>query len=130
MEKLLKNLPPLEHEFEINVKGDITNLPYTGKFKYRKPNLKTKAMAEKKRAELDGPNVTMLDLGVQKLNYMVAYLMYTLTEAPSWWRDSDNGYALLDFNVVEEVFNECDRFESEWNAKVWPKEEKSDEGEK
>ncbi len=132
-EKLLNKLPSLEHEFEVDVVGSTTRASYKGAFTYRKPNLKAKALAERKRVELDGPSGSDMDLGVQKLNYMVAYLMYTIIEAPTWWRESDNGYSLLDFNVVEKVFNECDKFETDWDAKVWPKEEseeKSDEGQK
>jgi hypothetical protein len=127
-DKLLKSLPETTFDFEIEVKGDSTGKLHKGAFTYRKPNLKMKALAERKRAELEGPFAKNLDLSVQKLNFMISYLRFSLEKAPDWWTDSDNGYELFDFNVVEEVFNKCDKFESDWDAKVFPKAEPEEDG--
>lgn len=118
-QKLLDKLPETTHEFSIDLVGETTRLPFKGNFTYKKPNLKAKAMSEKKRAELDGLNAESLDLTVQKLHFMVAYLKYSLATVPQWWEDADYGYALYDYNVVQEVFNECDKFETQWNNQVW-----------
>jgi hypothetical protein len=118
-EKLLSELPSMTHEYEIDVIGEELKIPYKGKFTYKKPNLKAKSLAEKKRAELDGVHVGDLDLTVQKLHFMISYLRYSLTSFPDWWEKSDYGYALYDYNVVQAVFDEADKFETEWTKKVW-----------
>lgn len=120
-ENLPKEIPLMDHEFEVSVEGEITKKQYVGKFKYRIPNLKAKALADKKRAELDGPLGDLIDPSVQQLHYMIAYLRFTLIDMPDWWSDSDYGYGLHDYSVVKAVYDKTQDFETTWMEKVWGK---------
>lgn len=117
--KLPKSLPPMELEFSLEVKGDITGKVYQGNFKYKIPNLKAKALAEKKRAELNGGMDAMLDASVLQLHFMIAYLRFSLYEVPQWWEDNDYGYNLYDYNVVKQVFDRVEQFETDYVKAVW-----------
>lgn len=119
--KLPKELPSMEYEFSVEVKGNITGKMFSGNFKYRIPNLKAKALAERKRAELNGGMDAMLDASVLQLHYMIAYLRFSLLEdsMPQWWKENDYGYNLHDYNVVREVFDKVEAYEQKWLKSVW-----------
>jgi len=109
----------MEYEFSIETKGDITGKSFAGNFKYRIPNLKAKALAERKRAELNGGMDAMMDASVLQLHYMIAYLRFSLVETPKWWEENDYGYNLHDYNVVREVFERVEEYEQKWLKSVW-----------
>lgn len=121
--KLPTSLPSMEHSFQIDIEGDTTKQRYTGDFTCHLLNNKQKARANLKTATLNAGLETLLELEVKALHYMVGYLDQAVDEAPTWWKDSSNGYELYDANVIEAVFNEVHKFEQRWKEQVWGKSE-------
>lgn len=127
---LPKELPDMEYSFSIDVEGNTTRQKFTGDFKFLIPNNKKKAQADRYRAELNGGLDDRLDPEVLVLNYTIAYLRFSLTEVPKWWKEKDFGYELHDFNVVNEVYKKCQEFEKNWLKEVWGEEVVDESGEK
>lgn len=120
---LKKSLPAMEYSFSlINEEGNLTKKSFEGNFTCRISNLKMQAQIEKFRATLDG-GIDGLDLGIRRLHAMLAYLKFTLTDSPKWWKDSDYGYELLDISIVETVYNKVLKFEKDWVESIWGKPE-------
>lgn len=116
---LPKNLPEMEYTFEIDVEGNLTKHRYTGTFRFRIPNMRTRAVVDKERARLNEGLEERLDETVRDFHAMVAYLRHTLTDAPEWWAKSNQGYDLFDANVVTQVYIKVMQFEKDWMVQVW-----------
>lgn len=112
-----KKLPPMEHEFSIQVTGEETQFPYIGSFRYRRPSLGERGQVEVSRARLVGDQVNIPD-DIADLLYMLAFLKVTLRSWPDWWQEAGFGSALYDTNVVVAVYDECLKFEKDWKRKV------------
>lgn len=119
---LPKKLPATEGTFFIDVVGEMTNQTFKGEFSCKIPNLRDQALISKHRAYLNGDLVAYLDAPTLRLHQMISYLRYTLTKFPSFWKESDQGYELMDQNVIEDVYNKALEFEEEWMSTVWGKE--------
>lgn len=122
-------LPPSESNFIVDVKGEVTKLKFEGEFICKIPTLKTTAQISKYQLLLNAGLGESLELGVLKLHKMIAYLKYCIVKAPKFWTDADDGYDLLDFNVIEDVYSKALIFENKWSKLVWGEksEEKSEE---
>lgn len=116
---LYKDLPPRELSFQIEVTGDITKQRYIGDFTTKIPNAKDQCFIAKHQAFLNGNFAEFLDISTLDFHKMVAYLRYTLTEYPKFWKQSDLGYQLIDMNVVKAVYNKVIEKEKEWLKEVW-----------
>jgi hypothetical protein len=129
---LKKSLPAMENSFSLAAaEGIITKKTYDGNFTCKIPNIKTQSLIEKHKAMLNGGLEPSLDFATKHMHNMLAYLRYTLTEYPKWWKDADMGYELYDSNIVEEVYTKVLKFEKEWLESIWgPEEVKPDESEK
>lgn len=135
LKDLPKDLPPTEHEFEIDVQGSTTGKQYSGKFKCKIMRLNEQTEVSKHKALLStGLN---LDLAASNFIHMISYLRYSLispnrqknTEAgyPEWWAQADYGYELYDINVVETVYEKVLDFEKSYLEAVWGKKEEKEE---
>lgn len=128
---LQKSLPDMTHRFEVDMKGQLTNLSYKGDFVCKIPSAKDQSAIAKHKAYLNGGFDDGLDVGTKNLHHMISYLRYTLKEFPKWWEDNDLGYELYDVNVIETVYGFVLEFEQSWMEKVWGKvEDVEDEQEK
>lgn len=129
--KDLTELPSMEFEFFFEGTGKITKKDYKGEFSYTMPNTKVQCLVDKHFAFLNGDLARFLDNGTVKIHRKVAYLRYTLTDFPKFWKESDLGYELMDHNIIDEVHDLVVAFENEWMEKVWGEEkEAEDEGSK
>lgn len=123
---LKKSLPSMENSFSIvALEGILTKKQFEGNFTCKIPNMKTQALIAKHKAMLNGGMEASLDLGTRNLHHMLAYLRYTLTDYPKWWKENDLGYELFDINVIEEVYAKVLSFEKEWLESIWGPEEKA-----
>lgn len=129
MSKLLKSLPDMEHSFILDEEGIFTRKRYVGDFTFVIPNIRKRSEADKLRARLDGPNSKHLSEDILQFHYMIAYLRYSMEEAPNWWKEADYGYELYDANIVEQVYKECLAFEKRWSDQVWGQDEEIEEQE-
>lgn len=128
--KDLTELPSMEFDFPFEGIGKITKKNYRGEFSYKMPNTKVQCLIDKHFAFLNGELAQYLDASTIKVHRKVAYLRYTLTDFPKFWKDSDLGYALMDHNIIDEVHAKVIVFENEWMGKVWGKDEVENEGPK
>lgn len=126
---LPKSLPEMETSFDIDVEGNVTQARYQGTFKFRIPNMRTRALADKERARLD-EGLEKLDETVKDFHTMIGYLRHTLVEAPDWWKKSDAGYDLFDANVITSVYVKVMEFEKNWLVQVWGEQSEEGSGEK
>lgn len=117
---LPKGLPPTQHEFEVEVKGNATKQTYKGTFKFTLPNVESNSKIAVMEAKLNGGLSEGLDPQMAMLHYMLSYLRYTLDieSSPKWWKDSKFGMGLYDPNVITEIYQKCQEYEREWEKKV------------
>lgn len=117
---LLKGLPPMELEFNLELKGNKTGKMYSGTFKYQIPNVLKNSQIAISEARLNGGMAEQLDASTALLHYMLAYLRHTidLESAPKWWTESDFGANLYDPNVITGIYQKCMEFEKDWEKKV------------
>ncbi len=121
--KLPETLPDTTHVFEIDIVGRVTKKTYRGEFQCKIATIKDQAMIAKHEAMMNGEYPIYLDAGVKKIHKQIAYLRYTITDSPIFWKNADLGYDLRDDNVIEEVYNQVIAFENEWLAKIWVEQE-------
>lgn len=120
--KLSKEVPPTEKDFQVVVEGDTTKKRFVGEFRCRIPRRKEQCMIDKHRAFLNGPMPEQLSPETLKFHHRISYLRYTIVDQPKWWKEADLGYELYDSNVVDEVYNQVLAFEEEWLTAVWGEE--------
>lgn len=127
--KLITDLPPSIKSFQLDVIGKFTKRRFLGEFTCDIPRIKEQCLIEKHEAYLNGELAHMLPPGVRKMHKMIAYLRFTLTDYPKFWREADLGYELRDLNVVEAVYDEVLNNEEAWIKKLWDdgEESKADE---
>jgi hypothetical protein len=123
---LSKSLPDKTQTFEIDVKGEITNLAYKGEFEFTIPNLRQMANIAKNEATLNAGLDKVLDYGTKNLHHMISYLKYTITKAPDFWEESFFGYELMDSNTIETLYIEAMKIEDKWVQTCWGKKEKKE----
>lgn len=124
---LPKDLPPMRHEFELDIIGKITNNRYHGKFSFQIPTAGKRARASIESATLNrGISTSSRDQMDQEVleegalfHKMFAFLKFSLVEFPEWWQSSNYGYDLYDPDPMIAVYKQCVDFEESWNRKVW-----------
>lgn len=117
--ELLNEIPATTHEFQIDLIGQISKKKFVGDFTCKIPTIKDQAMIARHLVTLNGDNPIFLDPGIKKVNQMIAYLRFTLTETPAFWNKSDMGYDLRDMNVIEGVYDNVIAFENRWLEAIW-----------
>lgn len=127
--QLPADLPETEHTFQIDIQGRITKKRFLGEFTCKIATIKDQAMIAKHEVLLNGDNPMYLDAGIRKINKQIAYLRFTITDAPIFWKKSDLGYDLRDDNVIEEVYNQVIEFENNWINQIWVADETVEEEE-
>jgi len=125
LKHLPKSIPDKNHVFSIeNVIGETTRTEYSGDFECVIPNNRTSAKIAKSKALYNGGLDASLDQFTKNLHHMVAYCKHTIREAPEWFIESEYGYDLYDFNILEEVYGKVLKLEEEWLSSVWGKDDK------
>lgn len=129
--ELEEKLPPTTGEFIIDIIGQVTKKRFLGEFVSKIPTIKDQSMIARHEAKLNGEYAGYLDEGIRQVHKKIAYLRFTLTDYPKFWRESDLGYDLMDVNVIDAVYAEVIDYENKWVNKIWQsgqeKEVKKDE---
>jgi len=132
LDSLPKSVPDPIVEFSIDVEGNVSKHKYSGNFKFKVPNLRARAMAEKEKTRLNeglGKSIecpdckkvigNTLDETVLDFHAMYSYLRYSLVEYPEWWKNSNYGYELYDSNVLTELYLKAVKTEADWLKEIW-----------
>jgi hypothetical protein len=120
--KLSKDVPATETDFSVQVEGETTKKQFAGDFTVKIPRRKEQCLIDKHRAFLNGEQPEQLEAATLRFHHMIAYLRYTITESPKWWKEADLGYELYDENVVKAIYDKMLEFEVEWLKEVWGEE--------
>lgn len=107
-------LPSMTHEFHLNTKGEDTQLPFQGRFTYKRPTLGQRRQIKIHEDSLNNGSGT-LDEETRALNMVLAWLQNTLIEYPDWWQ---GGFDMYDANVIFEIYEEIVKFEDEYRKKI------------
>jgi len=116
-EKFKKYIPPTTNFFSVDIRGDTTKYHYTGDFTSKIPTMKDKSLIGRHKGVLN--STLELEAEVLILHHVLSYLKFTIVESPTWWKESDSGYDLYDFNVIQKIYDEVLAFEQEWQKKIW-----------
>lgn len=116
---MTQDIPDTNHVFQLDLIGSVTKRRFLGDFSCKIPTIKDQALIAKHEAMLNGEFPVYLNQGVLKVHKWISYLKYTLTDYPSFWRDSELGYSLRDANVIEAIYDEVLSFEDAWYKKIW-----------
>jgi len=111
------SLPSMEHTFDIQIKGEESQIVWVGHFMFRRPTLRERAAIEALKTRLN-MDLINLDEDAKALNEALATLRFTLKDYPDWWKESDYGSDLYDANVVVTIYNKCMEFEAKWRNKL------------
>lgn len=123
MQKKKYTFPSMEYAFDIQIKGEESQIVWAGKFMFRRPTLRERAAIAALEARLN-MDLTTIDPDARALNEALATLRFTLKDYPDWWKDTSYGDDLYDANVVIEIYNKCMEFEANWRKKVLGGDEK------
>jgi len=110
-------LPNMEFTFQIQSKGEETDINWVGEFKYKRPTLGARSRIASLRSRLNG-DVETLEQEIEDFNHAAAYLRYTLTDFPQWWEDASFGMDMYDGNIISDIYNKCMTWEAEWQKKI------------
>lgn len=113
----MDSLPSMEHTFELNKKGNSTGRIYQGQFTYKRLDIGDQGRAGILKTRLNG-DLENVDIDIDKMHDMMSWLRFGLVDYPSWWRESEYGSKLYDFNILEEIWRNCNDFEKRWLEKV------------
>jgi hypothetical protein len=98
--------------FEVHVKGVATGKTWDGKFRAKALlTFREQMLADKMRREFAGTDVQDPDIAAQA--QIISELVFRLTEAPEWWKETKGGLDLSDPNVLTEVYNAAKKVESD-----------------
>lgn len=91
--------------FTVNIIGQRTNNPYTGKFTVKTIlSRRENFLADERRRFILGMNPAGAPPALQGEAYMLGVLAVRLIEVPDWWKNSDGGLDIEDENVIGEVY--------------------------
>lgn len=118
---MLSNLPPKEYKFSIKVNGEETGMEFSGDFVYRRLTIGDKISLQKWLSSMIDEKS---DSESVRSSYLtLAIIRFGCIECPSWFKESDYGINLYDFNVVNEIFVKKIEKEAEWSEKIKEKAE-------
>jgi hypothetical protein len=111
------SLPKMDFSFKFQSQGEETGINWVGEFRYVRPTLGDRSRIAALRTRLCGDQSTT-DSEVLEFNHAIAYLRYTLKDAPAWWVDASYGLELYDGNIIVAIYNKVMEFEAEWKSRV------------
>ncbi|CAK0749583.1 hypothetical protein CCP1ISM_330006 [Azospirillaceae bacterium] len=110
-------LPSMEHTFSISIVGSETGEVKDGTFTYKRLTLGKRMESAKMEARLR-EDLKSLPMDVNLYSEMISFLRFGLIVYPEWWKNSNFGIDLYDVNIVTGLWNEVQKFESEWEKQV------------
>lgn len=98
--------------FSIHLVGDTTGKLWTGEFR-AKPILtfRERLQSDRMKRELLGGDGAGASTESVVYSSLIGDLTVRLTEAPEWWKESQGGLNLQDYNVLEAVYDEAKKVE-------------------
>ena len=111
-------LPKNENTFIFKSTGNATKKPYEGRFTVvcsLNTAQRYQVELEKTRLMADYRNPTD---GLMGLAIVLSNLRVRITDAPEWWKQSNEGFGIDDENVLVELYDETLKAEEKWRQTV------------
>ncbi len=104
--------------FDIHVIGETTGETYTGQFEAKQAlsHLDTIKAETALRGYLGDP--AGASPAVFTTSKMISELLVRITKSPDWWKDASMGEELVDSNVLQKVFEEAVKVQTQFNDQV------------
>ena len=102
-------------DFAINETGDVSGREYVGVFqcKSRLSHLDRFKSDQIRRSLLGGVDPNAAGPIAQNMASAFAEISVRIVEAPDWWKQSNSGVDLPDYNVVTEIYTKCMKIEQD-----------------
>lgn len=120
------DLPPTESVFDFDFTSDLGKR-YEGRFTVRcLLNMRQKHFLELEKTRLLGnyPNPTDELAGIA---IILATLRGRIIDGPDWWKQSDGGFNIVDFDTLNVLFDKVTNAEVEWRTALKEKAKKAQE---
>ena len=111
------DLPSTQSVFDFEFTSELDK-KYEGRFTVNcLLNMRQKHLLELEKTRLLGnfPNPTDELAGI---SVILATLRHRIVDAPDWWKQSDGGYNLTDFDVLTALYDKVLNAEVEWRTKL------------
>ena len=93
-------------DFTVSATGEVSGRTLSGKFTVkRRLSFKDQLAKDNRRRELLGPAKGEPSASMTALAEVMSELYVRVVDAPSWWKDSDDGLNLEDDAIVGAVYN-------------------------
>lgn len=112
------------HIFTIDFESEEDRCTYKGQFTCKKPSVLDKSKIGVKHAQLNGGRTLIRENGkvvagdidemTDFINYIFAFLEFTLIQKPQWWDLN----TITDINLVIKVYEEVDKFIGSFRPKT------------
>lgn len=115
---LYDSLPKNEKSFDIDLKGETTDLQYKGTFTARCVlNIANRHAMELEKTRLMADYANPSN-GLAGIAIALSSIRAKITDGPAWWKNSDAGANLIDENIIFILYDECNKLESAWRKEL------------
>lgn len=105
--------------FSVNIQGETTFESYPGKFTVKQLlNHDEQLEVDRLRRQILGDKPDQASARALNQAEIFASLIVRVTEAPTWWKESNAGQGLYDDNVIAGVYGEAMKAEREYRESL------------
>lgn len=120
------DLPNTQSVFDFDFTSEVGKR-YEGQFTVKCVlSMKEKHMLELDKTRLLGNYIAPTD-ELAGIAIMLANLRHRIVNAPEWWKQSDGGYEISDFDTLSKLHDDVLKAEKEWRNKLKEKAQKAKE---
>ena len=120
------DLPSTQSVFDFNFTSDLGK-KYEGQFTVKCVlTMKEKHILELEKTRLLGNFANPTD-ELAGISIILGSLRTRIVDAPEWWKQSDGGYNLTEFDVLTALYDQVQAVEIEWRTKLKEKAKKLQE---
>lgn len=111
------DLPPNQSVFDFNYTSELNN-KYEGRFTVQCVlDMRTKHRLELEKTRLLGNYSNPTD-ELAGIAIILATLRIRIVDGPEWWKQSDGGYDITDFDALTALYEKVLAAEVEWRKKL------------
>lgn len=120
------DLPSTQSVFDFEMTSELGK-KFEGRFTVHcLMNMRQKHLLELEKTRLLGNYSNPTD-ELAGISIILASLRHRIVDAPDWWKQSDGGYNLTDFDVLTALYDKALNAEVEWRTKLKEKAKKLQE---
>lgn len=120
------DLPTTQSVFDFNFTSELGN-KYDGRFTVKCVlDMRSKHALELEKTRLLGNFASPTD-ELAGISIILATLRVRIVDAPEWWKQSDGGYNISDFDALTALYGKVLNAEVEWRTKLKEKAQKLSE---